>query len=80
MKVGGGVSKMNNSHNIFLEGNCTGNKQEIQEFKTKLAEISDIRWDKVKEIKKAVKNGEYNIDPRQVARRMLEGIDLERQW
>ncbi|WP_164522290.1 flagellar biosynthesis anti-sigma factor FlgM [Halocella sp. SP3-1] len=49
--------------------------EEIKEYKNRLKEMSNIRWDKVEEIKKAIKNDEYHIDSRQIAHKMIEVLD-----
>lgn len=49
--------------------------EEIREYKKRLKKMTNIRWDRVEEIKKAIKNDEYHIDSRQIAHKMIEVLD-----
>ncbi|RJQ55746.1 MAG: flagellar biosynthesis anti-sigma factor FlgM [Nitrospiraceae bacterium] len=48
--------------------------KEISELKAEIDELPDIRTDKVDELKKAIDAGNYNIDPRKIAQKILEEI------
>jgi negative regulator of flagellin synthesis FlgM len=52
----------------------SGTAREISELKNMIADLPDVRTDKVAEIKKAVDTGNYNIDALKVAERILEEI------
>jgi negative regulator of flagellin synthesis FlgM len=52
----------------------SGKAREISELKSMIADLPDVRTDKVAEIKKAVDTGNYNIDALKVAERILEEI------
>ncbi|QTL98762.1 flagellar biosynthesis anti-sigma factor FlgM [Iocasia frigidifontis] len=62
-------------HHLKSEDKNIRDLEEIKEYKNRLKEMSNIRWDRVEEIKKAINNGKYHIDSRQIARKMLEVLD-----
>ncbi|MTI61571.1 MAG: flagellar biosynthesis anti-sigma factor FlgM [Firmicutes bacterium] len=49
--------------------------EEIKEYKKKLKGMSNIRWEKVAKIKKAVNNGEYHVDSTRLARSILKNLE-----
>ena len=52
--------------------------QEIKELQTKLKETDEVREEKVKEIKDALESGNYKIEARKVANKILS--DLDQRW
>lgn len=62
-------------HHLKSKNKNIGDLKEIEEYKKRLKEMSNIRWDRVEEIKKAIKNDEYHINSRQIARKMIEVLD-----
>jgi negative regulator of flagellin synthesis FlgM len=52
----------------------SGQSKEISELKAAIDELPDIRTDKVDSIKKAIDTGNYNIDSKKVAEKILEEI------
>ena len=46
--------------------------EELLRYKKRAREISDVRQDKVDEIKKKIESGEYKIDAEAVAGKILE--------
>jgi negative regulator of flagellin synthesis FlgM len=51
--------------------------REINNLKAELEKIPEIRKEKVAEIKNALKNNNYQVEPEQVARRILGSIERE---
>ena len=51
-------------------------KGEIKKYKEIVKNLPDVRNDRVKELKNAVKEGNYKVDTKEVAKRMLEDIVL----
>jgi len=52
----------------------SGKAQEINDLKKLINDLPDIRTDKVKQLKKAIDAGSYNIDSLKVAEKILEEI------
>lgn len=52
----------------------SGKAKEISELKAEIDQLPDIRTDKVDALKKAIDTGNYNIDPRKIAQKILEEI------
>ncbi|MBI5741912.1 MAG: flagellar biosynthesis anti-sigma factor FlgM [Nitrospirae bacterium] len=52
----------------------SGKAKEISELKAAIDELPDIRTDKVDTLKKAIDTGNYNIDARKIAEKILEEI------
>jgi len=52
----------------------SGKAKEISELKAAIDELPDIRTDKVDALKKAIDTGNYNIDARKIAEKILEEI------
>ncbi|RJQ45417.1 MAG: flagellar biosynthesis anti-sigma factor FlgM [Nitrospiraceae bacterium] len=52
----------------------SGTAKEISELKAAIDQLPDIRTDKVDALKKAIDTGNYNIDPRKIAEKILEEI------
>ncbi len=50
----------------------TACSEELLRYKKRAKETSDIRQDKVDEIKKKIESGEYKVDAEAVAKKMLE--------
>jgi len=50
----------------------TAYSEELLRYKKGAKEISDIRQDKVDEIKRKIEAGEYKVDAEAVAKKMLE--------
>ncbi len=48
--------------------------REIQKLEAVIASTPDIRQEKVEELKEKIEKGEYRVDSREVARRILEEI------
>ena len=48
--------------------------REIQKLETVIAQMPDLREDKVEDLKSRIKNGQYNIDPKEVAKKILEEL------
>ena len=52
----------------------SGKAKEINELRNLISNMPDIRSDRVDAIKKAIDSGEYNVDAREVAGKMLDEI------
>jgi negative regulator of flagellin synthesis FlgM len=69
------VEKQNNTQKVEESEDkisLSGKAKEISELKTLIDQLPDIRMDKVEEIKKAIDSGNYNIDARKIAEKILE--------
>jgi len=51
--------------------------QEIKEIKASLKELPDVRQEKIAEIKTAIKNDEYQVNPRLLAEKILKDFTRE---
>jgi len=51
-------------------------KGEIKKYKEIVKKLPDVRNDRVQELKNAIKQGNYKVDAKEVAKRMLEDIML----
>lgn len=51
--------------------------KQISGIEKKLAEIPDVRQDKVDSLKNAIQNGEYKVDSKALARKLLGTLDQE---
>ena len=51
-------------------------KGEIKKYKEIVKNLPDVRNDRVQELKNAIKEGNYKVDTKEVAKRMLEDIVL----
>ncbi len=51
-------------------------KGEIKKYKEIVKNLPDVRNDRVQELKNAIKQGNYKVDTKEVAKRMLEDIVL----
>ena len=77
LKKGQEVGKQSEKEKIQNEQDkisVSGTAREISELKSMIADLPDVRTDKVAEIKKAVDTGNYNVDALKVAERILEEI------
>jgi len=54
--------------------NLSRDAQEISRLKSLIAELPEIRADKVEAIKKAIESGTYTIDPLKIAEKILEEL------
>jgi negative regulator of flagellin synthesis FlgM len=52
----------------------SGKAKEINELKRLISEMPDIRADRVDALRKAIDSGDYNIDAKKIAQRMLEEL------
>jgi negative regulator of flagellin synthesis FlgM len=52
----------------------SGQSKEISELKAAIDELPDIRTDKVDSIKKAIDSGNYNVDSKKIAEKILEEL------
>jgi len=52
----------------------SGKAKEISELKAEIDQLPDIRTDKVDSIKQAIDTGNYNIDARKIAQKILEEL------
>jgi negative regulator of flagellin synthesis FlgM len=50
----------------------SGKAKEINELKSLISDLPDIRTDRVDAIKKAIDSGNYNVDVKEVAAKILE--------
>lgn len=74
-KVYGDQKENNNvqQHNTAEdEINISSKAQEIQELEQNLQDTTDIREEKVNNLKNAIEEGTYDIDPEQIAEKILE--------
>ena len=55
-------------------------KGEIKKYKEIVKKLPDVRNDRVQELKNAIKQGNYKVDAKEVAKRMLEDIMLGAKW
>jgi len=51
-------------------------KEEIKKYKEMVKNLPDVRSDRVQELRDAIKQGNYKVDAKEVAKRMLEDIIL----
>lgn len=65
-----GASKAETSYRVRLSGRT----REIEELRSKLDQVADMRFDLVKEIRKALEDGTYRVDPHKIAGRMIREI------
>ncbi len=49
--------------------------KQVSGIEKKLAEIPDIRQDKVDSIKNAIENGEYHVDSKAIAKKILSTLE-----
>ena len=68
------VDKSNNSRPKDSMSISTKAKQ-ISGIEKNLAEIPDIRQDKVDSIKNAIENGEYQVDSKAIAKKILSALE-----
>lgn len=74
------IYKTNKSANILKTAYTSGTDQvsisqfgkDYQTAKQALASTSDIRQDKVTQLKESISSGEYTVDPEDFANRLLE--------
>ena len=55
--------------------NISDKAQEIKEIQSKLKNTDEIREEKVKEIKASLADGNYKIEAREVAKKILSDLD-----
>jgi flagellar biosynthesis anti-sigma factor FlgM len=65
-----GVSGPKVSNNIRLSGRT----RELEELQNKMNEVADMRVDLVNELRKAVQDGTYQVDPHKIAGRIISEI------
>ncbi len=54
--------------------NISDQAQEIKKIREKLKEVDEIRDKKVKEIKNAINNDDYEVKPRHIAQKILHRV------
>jgi len=52
----------------------SGKAKEISELKATIDQIPDVRTDKIDAVKHAIDTGNYNIDARKIAQKILEEL------
>jgi negative regulator of flagellin synthesis FlgM len=52
----------------------SGKAKEINELKRLISEMPDIRADRVDALRKAIDAGDYNVDAKKIAQKMLEEL------
>lgn len=57
--------------------NISRQAKQIRNLEKKLADIPDIRTEKVEELKTAIASGEYNVDSKTLARDILRTLEQE---
>ncbi len=68
------IDKLNNSR--AKDSMSISNKaKQISGIEKKLADIPDIRQDKVDSIKNAIENGEYQVDSKAIAKKILSTLE-----
>ena len=52
----------------------SGNLQEVQELKAQLANLPEVRLEKVQDLQKAIANGTYKVDAGKIADAMITDL------
>lgn len=52
----------------------SGKAKEISELKATIDQLPDVRTDKIDTVKQAIDTGNYNIDARKIAQKILEEL------